>query len=373
MHNAPITMDTLRLIRSENVGPVTFFQLLKRYGSVAAALEAIPELSARGGSKRPIILMSQEDAETEITKTYTSGAKMLTWFDEDYPALLKHIHDAPPLITYMGNVTQWKEHDIIGIVGVRNASANGCLFANKIAVELGRFGIVVASGLARGIDAAAHKGALDAGTIAVIAGGINTIYPPENASLQQAIAERGAIITEHAFGAAPHPQKFLSRNRIISGLSLGVLVVEAPTQSGSLVTASCALEQGREVFSVPGSPLDPRCKGTNTLLRQGAVLTESANDIFEHIKSVKGARISEQPPAAYESDAITPLNNDSELDEARNLVVEKLGATPVLVDELIVQCQLTPNLLLHILLELELAGRLVRSSGNRVCLRYNEG
>lgn len=314
--------------------------------------------------------MSREGAEKEITLTYGHGAKMACLLDDDYPAHLKTIHDPPPILTYMGLGYLWKDKPSVAIVGVRSASANGCLFANKIASDLGRAGYIISSGLAKGIDAAAHKGALDTGTIAVIAGGINSVYPPENKQLQEIISEKGVVITEQAYDAAPHPQKFISRNRIISGLALGVVVVEAPVQSGSLATANFGLEQGREIFSVPGSPLDPRCKGTNNLIRQGAILTEHANDVIEYLRTLHTGRMKDSPAPHYDAGESPP--DTGSLAEARKIILEKLGTSPVLVDELIIQCQVTPGLLLHVLLELELAGRLTRSPGNRVTLKATE-
>lgn len=365
--NVPL-LDVLRLIRSENVGPVTFMQLMRRYKLPSEALAAIPDMALKGGRKKPIQIMSREEAEHEITETYKYGAKMVSLFDDDYPPLLKAIHDPPPVITYHGSPDMWKGREIVGIVGVRNASANGCLFAHKLAVDLGKSDYIISSGLAKGIDASAHKGSLEKGTIAVIAGGINTTYPPENAKLQEMIVEKGVLITEQPFGAAPHPQKFISRNRIISGLALGVIVVEAPVQSGSLATANFALEQGREIFAVPGSPLDPRCKGTNNLIRDGAVLTEGANDVIEHLRTLHGMRLRDTA-APFTANEVMSVPDESSLTDARKIILEKLSASPVLVDELIVQCQLTPGLLLHVLLELELAGRLARSPGNRVALK----
>ena len=362
-------IDVLRLIRSENVGPVTFMQLMRRYKVPAEALAAIPDMAMKGGRKKPIQVMNRDDAEREITETYKYGAKMVSYYDADYPTLLKEIHDPPPIITYQGAMETWKDRELVGIVGVRNASANGCLFAHKIASDLGKAGYVISSGLAKGIDASAHKGSLDSGTVAVIAGGINTSYPPENVKLQEAIIEKGVVITEQAFGAAPHPQKFISRNRIISGLALGVVVVEAPVQSGSLATANFALDQGRDIFSVPGSPLDPRCKGSNNLLRQGAILTESAQDVIEHLRSLHSSRLRDSSHSLYNAGEENIPQDAQTLNEAREIILEKLSTSPVLVDELIVQCQLTPGLLLHVLLELELAGRLIRSPGNRVAIR----
>ncbi len=258
---------------------------------------------------------------------------------------------------------------MLAIVGARNASANGYHFAQKIAREAGEHGQCTVSGLARGIDTAAHKGALESGTIAVVAGGIDHIYPPENESLHHAIAEKGAIVTEHPIGMAPHARSFPSRNRIIAGMSAATLVVEASLKSGSLITARFANEQGRDVFAVPGSPLDPRCKGTNDLLKNGAMLTENIDDILSQLRPSPLLR--EPDPDPFEP-AKQALSAESDMQRARIDVAEKLSPHPVLVDELLQQCHITPPTLWSVLLELELAGTLQRHPGGKVSLRITD-
>lgn len=362
-------INWLRLIRSENIGIKTFNSLLKMYGSAEKAIEKAGEMSLRGGREKPITIFSYDRAEQEIANCRKIGARIIALPEPEYPALLRQISDAPPIITVLGN-TDILNHQTIAVVGARNASANGCRFAYKIAEKLGEHNYVVVSGLARGIDAAAHKGSLQSGTIAVIAGGIDHIYPRENEALYNNIKENGAIIAELPIGTAPKAQHFPQRNRIISGISLGTIVVEASTKSGSLITARCALEQNREVFAVPGSPLDPRCEGPNKLIKQGAVLTESIEDIIDNIN---------HPPANKNYGAFAELDVDAgndflvEPDEqnisnARNTIKSLLSSTAVEVDELIGQSGLPTQIVQVVLLELELAESLIRHPGNKVSL-----
>jgi DNA processing protein len=367
-------LDWLRLIRTENVGPVTFYQLLHRFGSAGAALDALPSLANRGGLQARLALFPRAAAERELAELDKVGATILAWGEPDYPAPLAAIDDAPPLLAVRGDKTLLSRA-AIAVVGARNASANGRRLARELAGELGRHGYLVASGLARGIDAAAHLGGLASGTVAVLAGGVDIVYPPENQELYEAIVERGAVVAEPALGTVPQARHFPRRNRIISGLSLGILVVEAAARSGSLITARFALDQGREVFAVPGSPLDPRCRGTNDLIRRGATLTESVEDVLQQLpaqppgKAHRPPASSELPawlgPAAIETPAQT-LGEPRDL--ARAQITERLGPTPVAVDELVRQCHLSPAMVVTILLELELAGRLERHPGNQVSL-----
>ena len=358
-------LDRLRLLRSENVGPVTYRQLLTRYGAAAEALDALPDLAKRGGRSRLISVPSRADAEREWEETEAAGGSLLFEGQPGFPALLSAAEGSPPILSVRGH-GHILDRRGIGIVGARNASAVGSRFARTIAHDLGEAGLVVVSGLARGIDGAAHTGALATGTIAVVAGGIDIVYPPEHERLQAEIAECGLIVSEMPVGTRPQGRHFPRRNRIISGLSLGVLVVEAAPKSGSLITARFALEQNREVFAVPGSPLDPRCQGTNNLIRQGAVLTETADDILSVLADV--APPLAEPGETMAGRAPAPNVDEQELVAARDIVRSKLGPTPVEVDELIRQCDLTPAILMTILLELELAGILARQPGNRVSL-----
>ncbi len=362
-------LDWLRLIRSENVGPVTFYQLLRRFGSAAAALEALPGLANRGGRGVPLALFPRAAAERELAGLAAAGATLLAWGEPDYPAALAAIDDAPPLLAVKGN-TALLGRRAIAVVGARNASANGRRLARDLASELGRHGLVVASGLARGIDAAAHLGAMASGTVAVLAGGIDIVYPPENQELYEAIVAQGVVVAEPALGTVPQARHFPRRNRIISGLSLGIVVVEAAARSGSLITARFALDQGREVFAVPGSPLDPRCRGTNDLIRNGATLTESVDDILPQLPGeIAGLASGRVAAPALPSWTPAPAASGGESrDSAQAQIVERLGPTPVAVDELVRQCHVSPATVVTILLELELAGRLERHPGNQVSL-----
>ena len=361
-------LDVLRLIRTPNVGPVTFFQLIERFGNAFSVLNALPELSRRGGRKTPLVASPREMAAKEMDAAAAFGAKMILYGAPEYPKLLHAISDPPPLITVSGHPPIWQKRETVAMVGARNASANGCQFAQRLAKELGANGLAVSSGLARGIDTFVHKGSLATGTVAVIAGGIDNIYPPENAPLFAQIRESGAIISEQPFGALPYSGAFPGRNRIIAGMSVGTLVVEASPKSGSLITARFAVENNREVFAVPGSPLDPRSKGCNQLIRQGATMVESVSDILQGIAHLRNISLGETPPMAYVQDRSSAVPTEGELDASRRALLEKLGTTPVSVDELIEQCEIPAAVVATILLELELAGRLRRAPGNKVCL-----
>jgi DNA processing protein len=364
-------IDALRLIRSEQVGPMTFFHLVKFCGSVKKAIEMAPDISRRGGRKKPIVITPKADAEREFEAITKFGARVLMYGEEAYPRLLQFIPDAPPLITVKGHAHLFAHSKLVGMVGARNASANGCAFAKKLAGDLGAASYSVVSGLARGIDSAAHRGSLASGTIAVIGGGIDNVYPPENAALFQEIMETGAIISEQPFGMQPHARSFPGRNRIIAGMSLGVVVVEASLKSGSLITANYAGDYGRDVFAVPGSPMDPRCHGTNKLLKDGATLVESARDILANISPTGELPLAESKTPLFDEPPAASLS-DSMLDEARESLLTALSASPTLLDELLIATGLTPHLMMAVLLELELAGRLERSAGGRVALRMGE-
>ncbi|MFD2233712.1 DNA-processing protein DprA [Phaeospirillum tilakii] len=359
-------LDWLRLIRSENVGPRTFFRLLTRFGSAAAALDALPALARQGGLRRAIRLCPKAEAAAEIAALERTGARLIAAIEPAYPRPLAAIEDAPPLLAVIGAVSLL-ERPAVALVGARNASLNGRNFARRLAADLGRAGLVVTSGLARGIDTAAHEGALGTGTVAVMAGGADVVYPPENRDLWQRIAEAGAVVSEMPPGTEPQARHFPRRNRIISGLSLGVVVVEANTRSGSLITARLAADQGREVFAVPGSPLDPRAAGPNDLLRQGATLTASADDVLA-VLSDRLRRPLAEPARAGFTPAAGPPPDEAELAAARAAILALIGPVPVMVDEILRQCQFSPSVVSWVLLELELAGRLDRQPGNRVAL-----
>ena len=351
----------LRLIRSENIGPITYFQLLARFGSAQAALEAIPDLAARGGG-RPPRLASRSAVEREIEAVARIGARYLFLGQGLYPPLLAELETAPPALIVKGHPTLL-DRPAAAMVGARNASAAACRFARALARALGEAGTVIVSGLARGIDSAAHDGALETGTIAVVAGGVDIYYPPENEGRQRAIAERGLVVSEQPPGVEPRSRHFPSRNRIIAGLAYGTVVVEAAPRSGSLITARCAAECGREVMAVPGSPLDPRAQGCNQLIREGATLVQSADDVLEAINPAR-IRPFRQPERDYGLPQV-PVEAD---DEARTIIVDLLSGTAVPVDELVRQSGLPPSVVQTVLLELELAGRLERHAGGKVSL-----
>jgi DNA processing protein len=374
-------LDRLRLIRTEQVGPVTFRRLLDRFGTAAAALRALPDLARQGGRRGTVRLCSREQAIAEVDALAVRGARLIVFGDDDYPSRLAAIEDAPATFAVIGDATLLGR-PAVAVVGSRNASLNGRRLAAELARDLGEAGFVVVSGLARGIDTQAHHGALASGTVAVLAGGVDVCYPRENAELYARIAERGVLVSEAPPGMAPQARHFPRRNRIISGLALGVLVVEANLRSGSLITARMAGEQGREVFAVPGSPLDPRARGCNDLIRQGAVLTESVSDILSVLPAPQAVRApvpaqrhapaDPQAPAidamAIVATAIVATAGPVDEDGARRRIAETLSPTPLAVDEIIRSCQLSPALVSTILLEWELAGRLERHPGNRVSL-----
>ncbi|MFC3711840.1 DNA-processing protein DprA [Sphingoaurantiacus capsulatus] len=351
----------LRLIRSENVGPVTFRQLITRFGNGRAALDALPELARRGGRKS-LRIATAADAEREMAAVERFGGRLLFWGLALYPRLLAEIDDAPPVLAMRGDV-RLLDRPAVAMVGARNASAAAIRFARGMAADLAAEGVVVVSGLARGIDAAAHTGALDGGTVGVIAGGLDIVYPPENADLHEQLFAQGLVVAEQPLGVEPQARHFPRRNRIISGLSQGVVIVEAAPKSGSLITARFAGEQGREVMAVPGSPLDPRAQGCNLLIRDGATLVQSAADVLESLGPIGGSRAA-TPPAPPFSPAPVAEAGEAE----RDAVIALLGPVAVPVDELIRLSNLPPAVVQTILLELEIGGRLVRHAGGRVAL-----
>ncbi|MGZ3410567.1 MAG: DNA-processing protein DprA [Xanthobacteraceae bacterium] len=357
-------LDWLRLIRSENVGPRTFRSLLNHFGGAGAALQALPELARRGGAKRAIKVFPEAEAQKEIDEAHRSGVKFVALGEADYPRRLQETDDPPPLLAMRGNSTALIE-PMVAIVGSRNASAVGMKFAERMAHELGDAGFVVVSGLARGIDAAAHRASIDSGTVAVLAGGHSHIYPAEHAPLLDAILAKGAAISEMPLDWEPRANDFPRRNRLISGVALGVVIVEAAQRSGSLITARLALEQGREVFAVPGSPLDPRAEGTNNLIKQGATCTTSAADVIAVLRPILG-QTAVHPMAEPEAEMVPHF--EIEPDE-RTRIVNLLGPTPVMIDDLIRLSGASAAVVRTILLELDLAGRLQRQPAGLVALR----
>jgi len=350
----------LRLIRTPTIGPVTYRQLVARFGDAARAIEALPMLARRGGGEPPRVA-EVATVEREAARVAQLGARYLFMDHPDYPPLLAELENAPPVLIVRGDVALATRLPV-AIVGARNASAAACRFARGLAHDLADAGAAVVSGLARGIDTQAHVGALQGGTVAVIAGGIDVVFPPENAELQERIAHDGLLIAEQPPGTEPRARHFPYRNRIIAGLAIGTVVVEAAPKSGSLITARLANEAGRDVMAVPGSPLDPRAQGCNLLIREGATLVQSAADVLEQVRPID-ARAVRSPGGSY---AGPPPEDATDADRGR--VAGLLGPVPVSVDELIRQSRAVPAVVQTVLLELELAGRLERHAGGRVSL-----
>ncbi|UIK06938.1 DNA-processing protein DprA [Neorhizobium galegae] len=359
----------LRLIRSDNVGPATFRDLINHCGSAENALAMLPELSARGGATRAIRIAGVQEAERELEAAHRFGARFVGIGEPDYPPALRQIEGAPPLLAMKGDLSA-ATRPSVGVVGSRNASISGAKFAAMIARDCGRAGYTVTSGLARGIDTAAHRASLDTGTIAVLAGGLDQPYPPENVPLLDEITEGvGLAVSEMPFGWEPRARDFPRRNRLISGISLGVVVIEAAERSGSLITARMATDFGRLVFAVPGSPLDPRCHGTNGLLKQGAIVTTGSADVIEALAPLSqldlfSGSVVEEPKKF--SDILPPNDDD------RAIIVSALGPTPVEVDDIIRHTALPASSVYLILLELDLAGRLHRHVGGLVSLAMED-
>jgi DNA processing protein len=359
----------LRLARTENVGPSTFAALMARFIDAREALAAVPRLAHRGGAQA-LRIPSATDADKELERLHSLKGRLICSCEPDFPPGLAALDPPPPVISVLGEAGLFAR-EMVAVVGARNASALGIKFASSLSADLGSAGLVIASGLARGIDSAAHKASLLTGTIAVVAGGIDVVYPPENQQLYEDIKEKGALISELPVGMAPLPRHFPRRNRLISGLARGVVVVEAAERSGSLITANYALEQGREVFAVPGSPLDPRAKGSNRLIREGALLTECAEDVLSALRPIIGQFFGETRDTRSGSANLgfPVADAEKDADQIRVLVEEKLGAAPVEIDELIRQCAAPAPAILTVLLELELSGRVQRHLGNRISWR----
>jgi DNA processing protein len=358
-------LDWLRLIRSQNVGPRTFRALIDHYGDARAALAALPALARRGGASAPGRIATREEALRELRAAQSIGVTFVALGEPDYPSRLMMIDDAPPLIAVRGKLAALAQ-PTVAIVGARNASAAGIKFAERLARQLGDAGLVVASGLARGIDAAAHRGSLATGTVAAIAGGHNSIYPPEHVTLADAIAADGVVLSEMPIDHEPRARDFPRRNRLISGLAAGVVVIEAAQRSGSLITTRMALEQGREVFAVPGSPLDPRCEGSNNLLKQGATPVTEAGDVIAVLRPIFERPLNLSAREPDHPMAPSPGREPNEGERAR--LIALLGPTPVGIDDLIRLSGLSPGIVRAVLLELELAGKLERHGGGLVSL-----
>jgi DNA processing protein len=356
-------LNWLRLIRSENVGPATFRQLINRFGSAAGALMMLPELSRNGGMTKPPRLCPREDAEAELDQASKIGCRFIALGEDNYPTYLRIIDGPPPLLAVKGNAEPASRRPV-AMVGSRNASIAGIRFARKIATELGAAGRGIVSGLARGIDRAAHEGSLATGTVAVLAGGLDQPYPPDNLDLFQAIPDNGGfVVSEMPFGWEPRARDFPRRNRLIAGMALGLVVIEAAKRSGSLISARLANEMGRLVFAVPGSPLDPRSEGSNGLLKNGATLVTCVEDILEALEPLAGKPVILEEVEDEPLDGLPPPSDDE-----RAVIVSALSPTPVHVDDIIQHTGLSTGQIALVLLELQLAGRVERHSGGTVSL-----
>lgn len=359
----------LRLIRSDNVGPATFRDLINHFGSAELALERLPELSRRGGARREIRIASLSEAEAELEAATRFGATFIGIGEPDYPPALRQIDGAPPLIAAAGDLSL-ATSQAVGMVGSRNASVSGTKFASRLARQIGAAGYTVVSGLARGIDAAAHEASLETGTIAALAGGLDMPYPPENIALYRSIREgRGLAVSEMPMGWEPRARDFPRRNRLIAGIGLGVVVIEAAQRSGSLITARRANGFGRLVFAVPGSPLDPRASGTNSLIKEGAIVTTEAQDVLDALAPIsrippENTSIVEEPDGAGHEYLVPPDDSD------RALIIEALGPAPVEVDDIVHHTGRSAATIYYVLLELDMAGRLNRHPGGMVSLDY---
>jgi DNA processing protein len=366
----------LRLIRSENVGPITFRELINIYGGAEQALDALPALARRGGRARAMRVLSRAAAEDELAAAERIGARPLFTIEPGYPPALAAVAVPPPLLYIKGNAGHLVR-PMLAIVGARNGSATGQKLARMFAARVGAAGFVIASGLARGIDGAAHEAALATGTVAVLAGGIDNVYPPEHADLQRRIGETGCLVSENPPGFMPRAQDFPRRNRIVSGISLGVLIVEAARRSGTLITARTAGEQGRLVFAVPGHPLDPRAEGTNRLLKDGAMLATEPEDVISALQPlVEGpaqATLAEAAPAARPSDPAPAAPPASDGAEHGAQLLAALGPAPVDIDELARATGLSVRAIQIALVELALAGRIERHGHQLVSLAPGVG
>ncbi|MBQ9738283.1 MAG: DNA-processing protein DprA [Alphaproteobacteria bacterium] len=368
--------EWMQLAFSENVGPITFHSLLGFFGTPKEALAHVDEFARRGGRTREIKIADERQVDEQLRLAEEFDTQIIVSGEKDYPRLLKKTTDMPPVLFVRGHFVLTQKN-AVALVGTRNASLNGRSFARRLALDLAQKDYVVVSGMAKGIDTAAHEGALGAdigmgGTIAVVGTPLNEVYPAENDALFKQICERGCVLSELPFGSPTSPQNFPRRNRIISGLSKGVCVVEAQGKSGSLITARLAKEQERLLFAVPGFPLDARSEGPNKLIKQGAILVESATDILYELEDLTNQHRFNEPDAFDEAIMPSyPSVSDNELDKARKIITDSLSSQPTGVDELIRGTELTAQIVSIILVELELAGRIERHPGGRVSLLFD--
>ena len=368
--DAPEQLACLRLIRSENVGPVTFRELINHYGGATQALEVLPDLARKGGSRRNIRICPKDEAERELEAAARYGATPIFTIEPGYPKYLASI-DSPPPMLYLKGRSELLNQPSVAIVGSRLSSAAGVKLARLFAHDIGQAGYVVVSGLARGIDGAAHAASLASGTVAVLAGGIDMIYPPEHDRLYAQIATEGCLVSERPPGLTAREKDFPRRNRIISGMSLGVLVIEAAARSGTLTTARYAAEQGREVFALPGHPLDPRAEGTNALLKGGATLVTEPSDVLAALRPMSGLAEGGHSSLAFAIDPPVPTPGPPPEvgDHDRNLILAALGPSPVDIDAIARATGLPLRAVQIGVMELELAGRLTRPGLGLIALR----
>jgi DNA processing protein len=365
-------VNWLRLARTHNIGPKTFFKILSLFNSLEEAINNVPHFARMGGAKKPVQALAPELAEKEILMTQKNGAQIVPFCDENYPKLLREIYDPPALITCKGNL-EILNNSIIAIAGPRNASLNGKKFAHKVSNDLGKYDIIISSGMARGIDSYAHQGALKKGTIAVLAGGVDNIYPLENKNLYHQILENGLIISENACGTVPKSINFPKRNRIISGISLGLIVVEAGIRSGTLITARYAIEQNREIMAVPGSPFDYRCHGSNRLIKDGAKLVENAEDVMQEINNLTNNKdlIDFLDSENEEFNGFTPkIPEDNELHSVKKEILQNLSHSPIELEELLSITEIPTHIANIILIQLELAD-IIENNHDMINLKNN--
>lgn len=365
-------LDWLQLIRTPTIGPITFNSLIARYGSAAEALKALPDLSRKAGRMAALKPADRGAAETELAEAERRGARAVALCEPDYPQALTAIADPPPILFLRGHASMF-EKPAVAVIGARNASGVGRKIARSLAADLGAAGVVIVSGLARGIDGAAHEASLATGAVAVLAGGVDVVYPPEHEELAGRIAKQGAIVSESPMGHAPSGRDFPKRNRLISGLSRGVVVVEAAAKSGTLITARFALEQGREVFAVPGSPLDPRCQGANRLIREGAILVERAEDVLDVLaQQERGVREDKDGLFAWLEEGADREPDPAAVVTLRRRILEILSFTPLHRDEILREADAPPGLVADALVELTLSGEAVEHEGGRFSLAARE-
>ena len=361
-------LSVFRLIHSENVGPKTFWNLIYLYKTATNALENVARMSLKSSRDKPIKVISKSQSEDQISLCLSKGIKILSYLDPDYPYLLKNIDDYPPILFCRGDLSLLNKEKI-AIVGSRDASSNGVKFAYSLAKKLTDHNKVVVSGFARGIDSAAHKGSIDYATIAVLAGGVDHIYPPENKDLYYQLIEKGLVIAELPLGTIPKAQNFPQRNRIISGISNGVALIEASLKSGSLITAKFALQQNRDLFVVPGFPLDPHYHGNNYLLKQGAYLLESVEDILEVLNSSTIKNYGLFEPREKKMEPSKTVFWEKGLTQDTIEIIKLLGSSPSSIDDLVSITNLPVEAVLNIIVELELADKIVRHVGNQISIK----